>query len=107
MNVGKYSFKFHSKVKKITFLFWCMPIQVVRMQFITLQTESNYDYVRIYDGSGTNSPSLGESSGSSLPTNIQSSSNELYIKFTSDSSNSGDGFKAVVTADGKYVYTFS
>ena len=67
---------------------------LVGLEFITFQTESNYDFVKVYDGSGTSSPLLASLSGSSLPSPLRSTSNRLYVRFTSDASVTFDGFTA-------------
>jgi len=66
----------------------------IALEFTAFQTEYNYDIVKIYDGTSTSAPLLASYSGFSLPAPLQSSSNHLYVKFTSDSSLSYDGFSA-------------
>ena len=59
------------------------------------QTESNVDFVYVYDGSSSSAGLIGRFSGSSRPGTIVSSSNQLHVRFTSDSSSQYYGFKAV------------
>jgi len=76
---------------------WAITVasgSLVGLEFITFQTESNYDFVKVYDGSSTSSPLLASLSGSSLPSPIRSTSNHLYIRFTSDASVTFNGFTA-------------
>ncbi|KAK3737634.1 hypothetical protein QZH41_018434, partial [Actinostola sp. cb2023] len=66
----------------------------VSLSFQSFVTESCCDHVRVYDGDSSSFPSLGVFSGSSLPPTITSSSNQLYITFTTDSSGTTSGFSA-------------
>ena len=58
-------------------------------------TESIADFVNVYDGSSSSAGLIGRFSGSSRPATIVSSSNQLHVRFTSDSSSQYYGFKAV------------
>jgi len=66
----------------------------IAMEFTSFQTEYNYDFVKIYDGTSSSSPLLASYSGFSLPAPVQSTSNHLYVKFTADTSLNYDGFNA-------------
>jgi len=55
----------------------------------------------VYDGGSYSSPLIGSFSGSSLPAAITSSSHKLFVRFTSDGSNTGGGFAAGY--HGKYI----
>ena len=68
---------------------------VVELVFSSFRTESSADFVSVYDGGSVSSPLIRKMSGSSLPPPIISSSNNLYVKFSSDGSNTYDGFEAV------------
>ena len=63
-------------------------------KFHTFDLESGYDYLRI--GSGLNAGDLTSQlvqlSGSSLPDEVVSINNEMWLNFTSDFSVSRDGF---------------
>ena len=52
-----------------------------------------YDYVAVYDGNSMNSSRIEKYCGSLIPEKIISSTNELFIHFRSDSSNTGRGFE--------------
>lgn len=74
-------------------------IQPADADFITLSfrdfiTERNYDFVRVYDGSTTSDPLLGEFSGNTIPPVLTSSSGSLLIHFTSDYSITASGWSA-------------
>lgn len=62
--------------------------------FIRFQTESGYDYVKVYDGPSSSSTLIGKYDGDSLPASIISSSHELFVTFTSDGSVTKSGFLA-------------
>jgi len=62
--------------------------------FFRFDTERNYDYVYVYDGGSSSSPLIGQYHGNLLPPTITSSSNQLFVIFTSDSSNVYSGFAA-------------
>ena len=67
---------------------------MLQLQFASFITHSSADYLTVYDGDSPSAPLIGRFSGSSLPAPITSSSNKLYVKFTSDSSGNTYGFKA-------------
>ena len=58
-------------------------------------TESNCDFVYVYDGGSSSARLIGRFTGSSRPGPIVSSSNQLHVRFTSDGSSQYHGFKAV------------
>lgn len=64
----------------------------ISLYFTRFDTESCCDKLRIYDGSSTSSPLLGEFSGNRLPPNVTSSSITLYLQFSSDGSKHRPGF---------------
>ena len=68
---------------------------MLELVFFRFDTESNNDYVYVYDGGSPSSPLIGTYSGSSTPAPITSSSNNLYVRFTSDGSVVFGGFVAL------------
>ncbi len=75
----------------------------VSLSFTQFQTESGYDYVRIYNGVGLTGTLLGTFSGSGLPNSgnpIVSTSGAMTVRFSSDNSQIGAGFTANFTAAG-------
>ncbi len=56
----------------------------VTIHFTQFNTELNYDFVKVYDGSSAYAPLLGIYSGTSLPTDVTSSSGALFLKFVTD-----------------------
>uniref|UniRef100_A0A669DQK6 Cubilin n=1 Tax=Oreochromis niloticus TaxID=8128 RepID=A0A669DQK6_ORENI len=72
------------------------------LSFSDFHLESNancyYDYVAVHDGNSSNAPQLAKLCGSDLPSTINSSSNELYVKLRTDSSVNAGGFLASYTS---------
>ena len=65
-------------------------------------TQSNKDFVYVYDGNSSSARLIGGFSGSSRPGPIVSSSNQLYVRFTSDGSSQYEGFKAIYRGKGTW-----
>ena len=63
----------------------------------TNSSESNYDYLRIFDGVGTDGTRLVNSNGSGQTINAISSTGPLTIQFTSDSYGAYAGFELFVS----------
>lgn len=57
------------------------------------QTELNYDVLEVHDGPNLLSPLLGSYNGTQVPQFLFSSSNFIYLLFTTDNSRSNNGFK--------------
>jgi hypothetical protein len=70
---------------------------MVVLSFTHFDTESGYDYVRVYDGSGTGGTQLWSGSGTALPMDIFSTTGPLTIQFTSDGSVVRQGFRAQIS----------
>jgi cathepsin H len=71
--------------------------QKVRLVFEAFITEYNYDFVKVYDGDSTSSSLLGSFSGNNPPGEITSSGSKLHVIFSSDSSMTETGFKAIAS----------
>lgn len=66
-------------------------------------TETNYDFIEIFDGASETDLSLGKFSGNLTLPNMTSSSNKLIIKFTTDSSQVRQGFLATYKLNQKGI----
>ena len=66
----------------------------VTLSFDAFNTESGYDFVRIYDGESPQDELIGQYSGSSLPPAVTAQSGQMYITFTSDESVRKPGWSA-------------
>ncbi len=71
-----------------------MAIQLV----ITYNTEEDYDYLYVYNGTNTSAPLMTKLHGSGSITLFSTNvSNALHVKFTSDGSNKYSGFSATIS----------
>ncbi|CAB05461.1 C-type LECtin [Caenorhabditis elegans] len=66
----------------------------ITLKFSNFRTESNYDFVSVYDGPTTSSPSLGRYSGNIGSFYVSSSENNMLVTFTSDAGVVFQGFTA-------------
>ncbi len=76
------------------------PKYNIRLNFVSLQTESCNDYVEIFDGNSANT-SLDKFCGnlnSRSTTQVTSTSNVMTVKFFTDGSNNYKGFLATYSA---------
>ncbi|KAM7420375.1 hypothetical protein PAMA_014883 [Pampus argenteus] len=74
----------------------------IKISFDRFQTELSYDFLEVHDGPNLLSPLIGSFNGTQVPQFLFSSSNTLYLLFTTDNSRSNSGFKIfyeVVTLD--------
>jgi len=67
--------------------------------FSDFQTESGYDYLKIYDGETTEAPLLGEFSGSNLPHHLISASEKILLEFYTSDSVSDSGWEVSYSAE--------
>ncbi len=56
----------------------------ITLNFTEFVTERSYDLVKIYDGTTTSSPLIGQFSGSQIPATMTSTSGSMLIHFSSD-----------------------
>ena len=83
------------------------PDKVIKMRFTSFNLErrqndthhSCWDYVEVRNGDGPFSPQVGVFCGATAPPDLRSSRDHLWVKFFTDSDNSGPGFSAVFTAE--------
>ena len=62
-----------------------------------MQESSNCqnDYIEFKDGDRDTSNQIGRYCSSAIPSRIQSTGNQMYVKFITDGSNHYSGFKAI------------
>ncbi|XP_036402136.1 CUB and sushi domain-containing protein 1-like [Megalops cyprinoides] len=65
----------------------------IKITFDRFQTEVNYDTLEIRDGPVNSSPLIGEYHGTQAPRFLISTSNYMYLLFTTDNSRSSVGFQ--------------
>ncbi len=69
-------------------------VENITLTFTSINTQANADFISVYDGVDATAPLIGKYSGNQLPPTITSTGNRLYITFTSDGSEQGQGFDA-------------
>ncbi|BFZ22539.1 hypothetical protein BsWGS_25578 [Bradybaena similaris] len=71
---------------------------VVSLSFLDFSVEPesvcDYDFVQVHDGSSESAPVLARFCGNTLPRNVTTSGNTMFIIFDSDDSVNYSGFKA-------------
>ncbi|MBS1637321.1 MAG: T9SS type A sorting domain-containing protein [Bacteroidetes bacterium] len=67
----------------------------VRLTFSSMDLESGYDSLYLYDGSGTAAPVLGAYSGTVNPGIVNSTGPAITVKFKSDGATNKTGYKAI------------
>lgn len=77
------------------------PGRKVTLTFTNFDVEAHgtcsYDYIELRQGDNANASLINKYCGSNLPPSVTSFGNSLYIKFRSDISTSGTGFRAEYT----------
>ncbi|CAF99391.1 unnamed protein product, partial [Tetraodon nigroviridis] len=72
----------------------------IQIQVVSFATEHNWDSLDFYDGADNHASRLGSYSGTTIPPLLNSTSNNLYLSFSSDISVSAAGFHLEYTAIG-------
>ncbi|KAK6748609.1 hypothetical protein RB195_001309 [Necator americanus] len=92
----------YPKAQNCTWHFVTTPGHRLMLTFSSFQVEEHsqckYDSASIYDGGDTNAPLVGIFCGVTPPPMFMSSTNELFLTFTSDASVSRQGFEAHYTS---------
>eukprot|EP00795_Rhopilema_esculentum_P014104 gene14104-5092_t len=77
------------------------PGRQITFTFTNFDIESHsscrYDFVEVRQGDNSNSSLAGRYCGTNLPNTVTSFGNSLYVRFLSDTSSSGTGFRATYT----------
>ena len=74
----------------------------VTLNFQSFNLETNYDFLYIYDGDSASAIQIERLSGSSLPSVLRASSGAMFIRFTTDSSVTKNGFSATYTSGTRF-----
>ena len=69
----------------------------ITLNFTSFDTESNYDFVRVYNGANASAPLIGTYSGSSNPGTVTANSGRMFVTFTTDGDTQGQGWTATYT----------
>ncbi|MCP4322036.1 MAG: hypothetical protein GY787_09340, partial [Alteromonadales bacterium] len=85
----------YSNNESCNFLIQPSGASTITLNFSAFSLESGYDFLTVYDGPTTASPTLiNGASGTSLPTSVTSSGGSMLVRFTSDYSAIRSGFIA-------------
>ena len=80
----------------------------MRLHFTSFNTESGYDKVCVYDGKDTTARRLYTFSGTSLPSDVFSGGNNVFVSFVTDGGVTKDGFNIVystiIPVSGEFRY---
>ena len=79
------------------------PGAKIRVEFQSFETENNYDWLYVYDGTSTSAPQIGsQHSGNDSPGTVTATNAEgaITFRFTSDSSVNKEGWAAHVSCVG-------
>ena len=72
----------------------------VTLTFTSFDTELNYDSVKVYDGVNANAPLLLEWTGNATPSAVTSTTGAMFVRFSSDASQTEAGWEASYTSSG-------
>ena len=84
----------YNQNENYTFTISPVNAATVSLTFTDFDLETNFDYIRIFDGVGTNAPTLGTYTGNTTPPVITSTGSSLTIQFISNASNQSSGWIA-------------
>jgi len=73
------------------------PSGTISLSFSAFATESGTDRVLVFDGVDNTAPQIGNFSGSTIPANLTSSSNSLYLEFRTNGTVTDAGWDASYT----------
>lgn len=92
-------FYYNNNERDTTVLYPTDPSKKVKLSFEAFNTHSNYDFVRIYDGTSTEAELLATFSGESIPAAVNAFNAEgaLTVEFYSNSYYTYSGFQALVS----------
>uniref|UniRef100_A0A4W5J9J1 CUB domain-containing protein n=1 Tax=Hucho hucho TaxID=62062 RepID=A0A4W5J9J1_9TELE len=79
------------------------PGRSIKITFDKFQTELGYDFLEIHDGPNLLSPLVGSFNGTQVPQFLFSTTNHLYMLFTTDNSRSNSGFKIIYESKSSVV----
>jgi hypothetical protein len=68
------------------------------LTFTEFSTESNYDFVTVFDGTSSSAPQIAKLSGVQIPAALEASSGSMFVVLESDFSVNGNGFQADFSA---------
>ncbi len=69
----------------------------IALMFNSFETEQDYDFVTVYNGSDTTAPELGSFSGNTMPPTLLSTGNTMLVHFNADAGVTATGWEATYT----------
>ena len=93
----------YSDVESCGFLIAPECVDQIRIDFVSFDVEEDWDYLYIYDGENDQANILLEATGASLPSQITSTGDKLFIKLVTDVYVNTPGFElewTSITSDG-------
>ena len=76
----------------------CPAGSTVQLSFTSIDTESNFDYVNVFDGDSTSATRLEHEDGTEGSLYVVGSGTTMVVELTADSSNVRSGFSAVFSS---------
>ena len=73
-------------------------LQVIRLRFTNFDVDRMYDTVSVFDGTNTTALKLGEYSGQTIPSEVISTTEYLFVDFKSDITTTMRGFELIYEA---------
>ncbi|NUM51419.1 MAG: N-acetylmuramoyl-L-alanine amidase [Flavobacteriales bacterium] len=74
-------------------------VNSVTLSFSQFNLETNWDYLRIYDGNTLSAPLIGKYTGTNSPGTVTSTGNSLLVEFRSDCATTASGWAATWTSN--------
>lgn len=78
---------------------------LVSLSFNRFATQSQFDFVTVYDGASNTAPIIGTYSGTTLPPTINSSGASLFVEFTTNNFLDDTGWEASYTSTNSQCFT--
>lgn len=69
----------------------------VTLDFTSFETEENWDYLYLYDGTTTNSPLIGKYTGTNSPGTVTAQSGKMLVVFKSECATTKSGWAATIS----------
>ena len=79
----------------------------ITLNFTQFNVDPTIDRVAIYDGNSFTSPLIGTYTGTTIPTNINSTGSSMYVEFTTDAAITSSGWSANYTSNSSVTPTCS
>ncbi|XP_069067650.1 cubilin [Pleurodeles waltl] len=89
----------YTNSRQCVYTLWQFPNERINLTFTDLELESqsgcSWNYIEVRDGASETSPLFGKYCNSTIPASITSSSNNLWVRFKSDTSVTKARFRAI------------